>query len=209
MIRSSTISGLPAFLTADSIYINFIGYEMPHWCEIPEMTGLPFDVQVGVLSNDRRPVQTTAKKIPATIIFLPKKQICLFSHASCWTKQEDFNCPLPWKLSWKLNFDWKKKKVLTATFMEEKLGCTFFQKNVAIPYESEDSDEFSKCSFFTLNYSAFKTEDFILWNRSAMIPPGTETRSCASRVYDRSVFFENVLSRVSDKKRNVFQEHSW
>ena len=38
--------GLPAFLTADSIYINFIGYEMPHWCEIPELRNLSFDIQV-------------------------------------------------------------------------------------------------------------------------------------------------------------------
>ena len=51
-------------------------------------------------------------------------------------------------------------------------------------------------SILTLNYANYTTEDFIHWNRSAMVPEGTATRECGSWVYDRSTFTENVLSRV-------------
>lgn len=30
----------------DSILINFIGAELPHWCRVPELSDLPFEVQV-------------------------------------------------------------------------------------------------------------------------------------------------------------------
>ena len=34
--------------TADSIYIVFIGADMPHWCRVPELDDLPYDVQKNV-----------------------------------------------------------------------------------------------------------------------------------------------------------------
>jgi len=34
--------------TADSIYIIFIAGEMPHWCHVPELDDLPYDVQKNV-----------------------------------------------------------------------------------------------------------------------------------------------------------------
>jgi len=34
--------------TADSIYIIFIAGHMPHWCRVPELDDLPYDVQRNV-----------------------------------------------------------------------------------------------------------------------------------------------------------------
>ena len=73
------------------------------------------------------------------------------------------------------------------------------QKNVAIPFDNDDPEQFSQCEYYALNYSHYGTEDFIYWNRSEMISEGTGRRRCNSWVYDRSVFTETVLSRVSIK----------
>ena len=37
-----------SFFTADSIQTNFIAGEMPHWCRVPELDDLPYDVQKNV-----------------------------------------------------------------------------------------------------------------------------------------------------------------
>ena len=34
--------------TADSIYIIFIAGHMPHWCRVPELVELPYDIQKNV-----------------------------------------------------------------------------------------------------------------------------------------------------------------
>ena len=65
---------------------------------------------------------------------------------------------------------------------------------MAIPFE--DNDEYSKCEYYALNYANYTLEEFIRWNRSEMIPEGTVSRQCDNWVYDRSIFTENVLSRV-------------
>ena len=34
--------------TADSIYIIFIAGHMPHWCRVPELEDLPYEIQKNV-----------------------------------------------------------------------------------------------------------------------------------------------------------------
>ena len=34
-----------SFITAEPIYMNFIGYKMDHWCKVPELQEIPFRLQ--------------------------------------------------------------------------------------------------------------------------------------------------------------------
>ncbi len=36
-----------ALLQVESIYMNFVGYQQTHWCNIPQLLQLPFQLQVG------------------------------------------------------------------------------------------------------------------------------------------------------------------
>ncbi len=50
-LTPASCAGLPAFLNPDSIWINFLGYEMDHWCAVQNLTELPFSVQVSPAGN--------------------------------------------------------------------------------------------------------------------------------------------------------------
>ena len=40
------LSGALAFLSTDSLFINFFGADTEHWCAVPQLQDLPFKVQV-------------------------------------------------------------------------------------------------------------------------------------------------------------------
>ena len=72
------------------------------------------------------------------------------------------------------------------------------QRDVSIPFSVDTDLGFSQCEQYKLNYSRYSTEDFITWNRSAMINSSTPVVKCLNGwVYDRHEFTETVLSRVS------------
>lgn len=102
-----------AFISVESIYMNFIGYRMDHWCAVPELVDLPYDVQ----------------------------------------------------------------------------------KNVAIPYASNSTDDYEQCEMFSMNYSLYSDDQFLNWNRQN----GYETEECSGWVYDQSVYAENIINEVRNR----------
>ena len=71
-----------------------------------------------------------------------------------------------------------------------------YQKDIAIPYDDEEEEVYSSCEHYDLNYSSYSTEDFLEWNRSAMVDEDTEVADCEAWVYDQSVFVSTIQSQV-------------
>ena len=40
-----------AFMSVETIYMNFVGYEPEHWCHVEELQHLPYYLQVGIADN--------------------------------------------------------------------------------------------------------------------------------------------------------------
>ena len=49
---------------------------------------------------------------------------------------------------------------------------------------------------FALNYSAYSMEDFLNWDRDAMVSNNTPTQECSAWAYDRSIFDNTIVSQV-------------
>lgn len=159
-------SGAVGFCGVDSLAINFIGAAMPHWCRVPELENLPFEIQVSK--------QMWIPQWPRSSF--PCKSYILFTQRFC-------------------------KESCLGFFLSNYVQL---QQNVAIPFS--DGDEYAECEHYQLNYGDYSVQDFLNWNRSAMVDADSPITSCANDwVYDRSQFKDNLVSQVGYTHTSVSQ----
>ncbi len=262
-------AGVAPVLTSDSIYINFLGYQMDHWCAVQNLTELPFSVQVSPAGNYHQvepgfSVQVCSERCESGVSVWfdtcrshrqTDRQTDTHTHTHTHTHtqrqaqidtrthahteagtdrhtrththahththtvaqanpstpdQVRFSCECRTQVSGGTH------PIEHADLSHTHIHCslrshtmsfptshaylthtrTLLQKHVAIPYEDGDPDAPAQCSHFDLDFSNFTTEELLHWER---VPEDTPTRGCDAWVYDRSVFTENALSRVSER----------
>lgn len=78
------------------------------------------------------------------------------------------------------------------------------QKYIAIPYAASDGrsdgqgQRYSACEMYAFNYSAFRSDELLNWNRSQRTKNNTTlTVTCNEWVYDRSTYDSTTVARVS------------
>lgn len=69
------------------------------------------------------------------------------------------------------------------------------QKYISVP--TVDDGKYDSCKVYDLNYSSYSLEDFVNWDRSAMVDNITSTIDCSDWVHDQTLFESTLVSRVS------------
>ena len=68
------------------------------------------------------------------------------------------------------------------------------QKYIAIPWD-DDSDSYSSCGQFDLDYENYTQEELWTWDRVNRTY-GVDTVKCQQWTYDQSLFVENAVTKV-------------
>ncbi len=55
---------------------------------------------------------------------------------------------------------------------------------------------YDSCNYYTFNYSTYNTDDFLHWDREAMLANFNDSAKCEKWVYDQSVMENSMISKV-------------